>query len=328
MLFCTPCYLNKAVVFISNQKSRRFCYRVLCGFFLAVSIIAPGVSGSVIAVMMGIYGELIGIVANPFRNFRQNILCLIPMGIGAVFAFSAGVLGLSWLFSSYDVQAKALFIGLVAGGLPYIFRQAQLAGGQAQLAGGQATGYAAAKGRGIRMRYLIGMLAAFAIAAGAGLFYRIHGAAQGAFFDLRLLCAAGFVAGIAGMMPGMSVSMVLMLFGVYQYLLKTAKSAFTDPFGAALILSPVAIAFLLGMVAFSNVTKRIFARFTALAYFMVFGFMGGTLVAVFPDKAPVSASGWIICEILAATGIGVALLFQRLGRQFNAEGAMAGISTI
>ena len=45
------------------QAKNRFFYRMLCGFLLGVSIIAPGISGSIMAVMLGIYDELIEIIS-------------------------------------------------------------------------------------------------------------------------------------------------------------------------------------------------------------------------------------------------------------------------
>ena len=59
---------------MSKSGVTGFFYRMLCGAFLGISIIAPGISGSIMAVMMGIYDELIGIISNPFKNLKKNII--------------------------------------------------------------------------------------------------------------------------------------------------------------------------------------------------------------------------------------------------------------
>ena len=69
---------------MSKTKTNNFFYRMLCGAFLGISVIAPGISGSIMAVMMGIYDDLINIISNPFKNFKKNFFFILPMGIGAV----------------------------------------------------------------------------------------------------------------------------------------------------------------------------------------------------------------------------------------------------
>ena len=97
---------------------------MLCGFFLGVSVVAPGVSGSVMAVMMGIYKELIDIISNPFKKFKKNFFYLLPMGIGAVISLVLFVVLLKLLFDNYPIQARMLFMGLIGGGLVTVFKEA------------------------------------------------------------------------------------------------------------------------------------------------------------------------------------------------------------
>ena len=68
---------------MNNKGLKNFFYRMLCGAFLGISVIAPRISGSIMAVMMGIYDELITIISNPFKNFKKNVFYLLPMVLGA-----------------------------------------------------------------------------------------------------------------------------------------------------------------------------------------------------------------------------------------------------
>ena len=63
---------------------KKFLYGILCGFCLGISVFAPGISGSVMAIILGIYDKLLDIVANPFRNFKKNLKFLFPMGISII----------------------------------------------------------------------------------------------------------------------------------------------------------------------------------------------------------------------------------------------------
>ena len=276
-----------------------FFYKILCGFFLGTSVIAPGVSGSVIAVMMGIYKDLINIVSNPFKKFKYNFFYLLPMGIGAVLSALVFFKVFGFLFDDYETQARILFVGLVLGGLPTMLKEARQA-----------------KWRG---HYLIGAVLAFATAATVGMLAKLEIMPIPAAPGLPYLCIAGAVAGACSMMPGMSVSMVLMLFGVYKFLMSTASNYSSDLMGVAKTLIPVGLCFLLGMVLFSKVTKLILNKFSGLAYYMIFGFMCGTLTAVFPKEPPVSTLGWVGCAAMLIAGMGISLLFVFLGRRFNSD---------
>ena len=295
---------------MQNTKTSGFFYRMLCGFFLGLSVIAPGVSGSVIAVMMGIYRDLINVISNPFKGFKRNVFYLLPMAIGAVISIVLGILLLSALFDNYPIQARMLFFALVLGGLPAMLKEANGNGES-----------------GFKLRYLIAMLIAFAIAGGVGLFARLSGGNMpGDTFALPFLCLAGAVSGACSMMPGMSVSMILMLFGVYEYLMDSAstltKSIFVTWFSSEnvaliLMIAAIVISFLIGMVLFSKLTKLVFARHERLAYYMVFGFMCGTLTAIIPSEMPSSAGGWIGLVIAVLAGVLISALFQILGKKFG-----------
>lgn len=282
---------------MQNQKTKNFLYKALCGFFLGVSIIAPGVSGSVIAVMMGIYNDLIRIVSNPLKNFKKNFFYLLPMGIGGLISIAVFVKFFGFLFKDYEIQARMLFMGLVMGGLPTMWKQAY-------------------KSK-FKPHYLIGIIGAFALAASVGLLVRTGSVVVTDTPHLIYLCLAGLVAGACSMMPGMSVSMVLMLFGVYTFLMEKASGYTHDIIGTATVMIPVALCFVFGMIMFSKLTRIIFKRYSVLAYFMVFGFMCGTLTAVFPNTAPSTVAGWVASGMVFVLGLGISVLFVYLGKKFN-----------
>lgn len=280
------------------KSTKNFFFHILCGFFLGISVIAPGVSGSVIAVMMGIYKDLITIISNPFKNFKKNFFTVLSLGIGVIISFALGILFLSFLFDTYEVQAKMLFIGLVAGGLPSMYKTAS-------------------KGGKTSAKFFIASVIAFIIAAGVGLIKRTGGGVVADNPAVFYVCIACFVAGMCSMVPGMSISMIFMLFGVYNHLMNTAADYTKDILGTAFTLLPPVLCFGVGMILFSKVTKFIFDRFTKTAYFLVFGFMCGTLTAVFPDTPPSSMTGWLACVLTFALGIAIAALFMYLGKRFG-----------
>lgn len=68
-----------------------FISRVFKGMIIALGFILPGVSGGVLAAILGIYERMISFLAHMRDNFIENVLFFLPVGIG-------GILGIA-LFS-------------------------------------------------------------------------------------------------------------------------------------------------------------------------------------------------------------------------------------
>ncbi|NLB61258.1 MAG: DUF368 domain-containing protein [Clostridiales bacterium] len=274
---------------------KNFLYRIFCGFFLGISIFAPGVSGSVMAVMMGIYTKLLDIVSNPFKNFKKNIIYLFPMGIGMLLSLVLFVVLFSYLFETYKKATYLLFMGLIAGNLPVIFKDA--------MAGG------------FKKRYIIGILTAFSVAVTLGIL-RLSAPQMQDFEKISLVFVGlcGALGGASGMVPGMSVSMVLMVPGIYDYILHSAKIIDVP------VLLVFGACFAVGMVVFSRFTKYIFKKYHGFAYSMVFGFICGSFVSIYmglPKHDP--NFNWLIGVMALALGLVISLLFVYLSKKFNLD---------
>lgn len=292
---------------MNDNSKKGFFYRMLCGAFLGISVIAPGVSGSIMAVMMGIYDELINIISNPFKNLKRNILYCIPMGIGAGLSVLLLINLLKLLFANYPIPAYLLFISLIAGSIPSVWGEAV--------------------SEKFKKRYLIGTFAALAFALTIGILAKSDfslasdAALASGNMKIAYFALCGGIAGMTSMVPGMSVSMMLMMFGVYEPLLNAASelTKLNDIYGNLLMLAPAGVCFVVGMVVFSNLTKIVFRKFRGLAYFMVLGFMSGSLISIFPGL-PDGLKDWTLGAAAVITGIGVSYLFKRLGQRFNVKG--------
>ena len=148
------------------------------------------------AVMMGIYDNLIDIISNPFKNFTYNFIYLLPMCIGAVLSIGMLIQILSLLFEFYTVPAYMLFMGLIGGSLPAVYSEANKDG--------------------FKPRYIAGIICALAFALTIGMLAKSDFSLKADVSDVIYLPVCGAVAGVTSMIPGMSVSMVLMMLGAYE----------------------------------------------------------------------------------------------------------------
>lgn len=85
------------------------------GMIAAVSMVIPGISGSLMLTIMGLYETTITAVSD--RNFAL----IIPVGIGAVVGVLAGAKIISILLSKFKQGTYAVIIGLIVGSLLTIF---------------------------------------------------------------------------------------------------------------------------------------------------------------------------------------------------------------
>ncbi len=296
---------------MSKTKANNFFYRMLCGAFLGISVIAPGISGSIMAVMMGIYDELINIISNPFKKFKRNFFYLLPMVIGAVASMLLLLQALDFLFENYTVPAYLLFMSLIAGSIPTVLDEA--------------------KQEPIKKRYFIGTVIAFAIALTIGILGKSNFAValdttNTASTAMKIyLPVCGGIAGMMSMVPGMSISMLLMMFGIYEPLLELATGLMKFDrwfsgawFGEAFTVGTVVLAFLIGMVLFSNITKTVFKKYHSLGFLMVLGFMSGSVVSIFPGL-PKDLLNWLLSIVAIAIGLSISYLFKVLGKKFNVK---------
>ncbi|MEE0732591.1 MAG: DUF368 domain-containing protein [Acutalibacteraceae bacterium] len=272
---------------------KNFLYRILCGFCLGISVFAPGISGSVMAIILGIYNKIIDITSNPLKNLKNNIKFLFPMGIGAAISLVLFILVFSYLFETYEKATYFLFIGLIAGNLPMIYKEAS-------------------KNK-FKWNYLVGALLAFAFAFVMGFLSKNVTELQNdaGQYNLLYLGLCGALAGFASLIPGMSISMILIVMGVYSYLIDAAKSI------DIAVIAVVGICFVIAMILSSRLIKFIFNRFSGPAHYMVLGFLVGSIGGI-ACIIPSSGSN-LIGILMLIIGLAISLLFVYLGKKVNIE---------
>jgi len=281
---------------------KKFLYRILCGFFLGLSVFAPGFSGSIIAIIMGIYQDIVRIVSNPFKQFKQDFKFILPLGIGVVVSGVLFVIFFKFLFDRYEKATYLLFVGLIAGNIPVILTEIKKCG--------------------FKKRYLTGGVAAFAAALALSLFalgIAEASGAEGLTAGLPMLAVSGFAAGVTTLIPGMSVSMVLILMGVYGQLIFAAESLLRLDFGNLFPFGLFCVCAVAGLVLTSRGIKTVFEKVPGFANSAVLGFMSGSLIGVFIQSLRLDDPSfhWILGAVMLGAGLGGSMLFVVLGRKMD-----------
>lgn len=249
----------------------KFIKDILKGMVMGIANIIPGVSGGTMAVSMGIYDVLIHSVTHIFKEFKKCVIALLPIGIGMVI----GILGLSrvieWMFDVIPIQTNLLFIGLIIGGLPAVWKRV--------------------KGVSIRPRYILGFIAFFVLVAGLAVLDGTQGTEADLTFGLVnciLLFGVGVVAAATMVIPGVSGSMMLMLMGYYNPIIETINRfidevlAFNIPgiLECCGVLVPFGIGVVVGILGIAKVIEILLVKCPYMVFWCIIGLIIASPVAI------------------------------------------------
>jgi putative membrane protein len=250
-------------------------------------MLIPGVSGGTMAILLGVYDEMISALSHIRARFVKNSLLLLQFLAGA----GVGILLLSepvlTALTLWPKPVMYFFTGAILAGIPPMYRKVRVARIKPRNILVAAVGAAAA----IATEYLPSGL--FAPAPGGG-------------FDLvacALLCAAGFVIAVALILPGISGSYVLLMFGMYDLTL-TAIRDVNLPY-----LLPLAAGGLIGVFSTAGLLDRLMRKRPQFIYMLIIGFMLGSVAQVFPGLP--SGAGIAICSAAFLAGFGAVLWVGR-----------------
>ena len=261
-------------------------YTIASGAWIGGTMTVPGVSGGSMAMILGVYDRLIGSVNGIFHKERrsESILFLLKFLLGAVaglFLFSKLI---TFLLENEACAFPTLFyfLGAVVGGAPMIFRSAGVKCVSAA----------------VFLYPIIGIAAALSISLIPSGLFEIGG--EGFFsvlLGILIQLVGGLVIAVALVLPGISVSQMLLVLGIYEPLTEAVSSL---DFMALLSFIPLVIGTLAGIFLTTGILERAMGRHPMGTYLLIFGFILGSLPELFPGLP----TGWEIplCILTAAAG--------------------------
>lgn len=273
-----------------KQTPAKFLLRVLQGSLVGLGAVLPGISGGVLCVVFGIYKTIMEFLSSPFKRFKTHLPLLIPVGIGGVLGFLGIAKLLAFLLERFEAPSICVFVGLIVGMLPSLFREA---GQQGRTAGSFVS-------------MLVAMAAIFALLIGL----KLLSVTIAPGFGWYLFC--GFCLALSVIAPGMSFSTLLMPLGLYQPFVDGISS-----FEMGVII-PGAIGALATVILFAKAVNALFDRHYSVSFHAIVGIVIAATVMIIPFGSFVSSlSSCIINVVCIAGGIAAALLLDRFNKKFE-----------
>ena len=274
---------------------------ILKGIVIGLANVIPGVSGGTMMVSMGIYDKLIHCITHLFSEFKKSLRFLVPIFIGIGIAAVVVPFGIEFLFANYPFQPNLLFIGLIIGGLPAVWKKV--------------------KGSSVRVGHIIACILFFALVAGLALVGETEGNAADLSFSLISvikLFGVGIVASATMVIPGVSGSMMLLLMGYYHPILETItnfiKAALAFDMNGILagmgVLIPFGIGVVVGIFAIAKLIEIIFVKFPLYAYWAIIGLIISSPVAILVVGGIGTVTVFSVITGVAALGIGFVIALK------------------
>ncbi len=249
---------------------------IWCGFLIGVCMLVPGVSGGSIAVMLGIYDDLLNAVSNLFADFKKNILFLLYVALGGSVGFVTMAKVVAYLIRIAQYKTTYFFLGIIAGGLLLLFR----------------TTFSKENKINVVM-----MLLGFLLVVSMGLLPQNmicmeDGSVWVRFF---LLVFAGLLLSAALILPGVSFSLMLVILGIYDRFIVAIEIMEWR------FLLPLIFCIVFGTIVLSKALSYYLAAAPNSCHSMIVGFVLGSLLELFPGLPSGQNMAW--CGMLLLIGM-------------------------
>ena len=218
--------------------------RFFKGIIVGIGGVAPGLSGSVLLIIFGMYQKTLDALGNLLGNFKKNVRFLLPlvagMGLG-VLLFSKVI---NFLLNGYEMPTRFCFLGLILGTLPMIWQEV--------------------KKEGFPKRYYALILLSAALGTW---FFTVNPNAFPQVTNPTVLQSVllGVAVAATAIIPGVDPAVFLSTLGFYEmYVAALANLNMT-------VLLPMVVGLALGAVAISFGMSWLFKRFYTATYSVIFG---------------------------------------------------------
>ena len=261
-----------------RRDNLQYIMLAIKGIAIGAANVVPGVSGATLAVIFRVYDRLIESINNLFKDIKNSLKFLIPLGLGMGIGILALGSVLDFFLQRFSLQSGAFIAGLMAGSIPFIYKTA--------LSKDMKKSYS----------YIVTVVAAIII-----VLLSIFAPTPDIYVDVQFsvgLVALLFVGGIlsagALMFPGISGAMVLILLGIFPVAIHTIsliREYLMTPFDFALltpiliVVVPIGLGLVVGVLLTSRLIAFLLEKHHGATYFAIIGLIFGTIFVVFNDDA-------------------------------------------
>lgn len=238
-----------------------FLSSFLKGFAIGIANVIPGFSGGTMALLLRIYDKFIELFTKMFTHPWETLKKNFGMILGILTGLVVGAIAFVKIMFYFPIAISFFCIGLVISCVISIFEKSQEVGTFKF------------------MHYFLFII--FAIIVAALPFLKWGSNITFNWFTVIVTLIMGAICAAAMLLPGISGSLLLMSFGMYPFFMTNLSFLLINIFNvkeagyveALIIVLAFAIGTLIGLVASSNIIKRVFRRHPLTFYSSILGLL-------------------------------------------------------
>lgn len=248
----------------------------LTGFLMAIADSVPGVSGGTIAYIMKQYELLFKHINNILSlNFKKESLqYVLKLGIGWIIGFVLAILAISQFFESHIYQVSSLFLGFIIVSLAIIIKEEKTH---------------------LNGKDLIYTFLGFAFVLVLVFFQNSNVIALDAnnlnIVSYIYIFLVGFFAIGAMLLPGISGSAVLMIFGIYFITIESIHNFLLFNFESILILIALGMGILIGAISSIKAISYLLEAKYSMMIHLIIGLLIGSIISIIMGPTTIAEIG-------------------------------------
>lgn len=269
---------------------------IVKGFVIGIGKVIPGVSGSMLAISLGLYEKCLEAITHFFQNITQNFYLLFHVGIGVLLAIVLGSKIIAFFMAHYYLSTTLLFLGMIIGGMPSQWKTI--------------CSYQRTKSH----FFLFSIAFLFVISLS---FIKVdYHYLISPHIKNWIYLAIGFLDATTMVIPGISGTAVFMLLGLYQISIGMFASltSISNIIQNSAMLLPFGMGLVLGIFVVSWIMTYLLKHYEGKTYFAIFGFQLAAIVMIFVETLQFQYTLLEICSAIICLFIGfhIAIRFERM----------------
>lgn len=292
---------------------KKIFLEILKGSIVGMGMIAPGLSGGVFAVSLGVYDRIIAGIDQLLFHPIKVIKDLFWIGLGGLVGFGITFLVILSLIQWLPLPFSLFFIGFIFGAIPSIYSKQK------------------------NDVPLYARLVSFALFFVLIILFPFLPQAQASvssldFWTILILIFVGFILAGTLVIPGISGSLVMMALGYYDFLFESASALkdallsfnISNAITTALPLILIGVGLVIGLILFSKLVTFLIKRHQSLLYSGILGLLVASPFSIMSEALSrydsIAENLWVTIPlgiIFLVVGVALALWMDRLERSEN-----------
>ncbi|CCK19824.1 membrane protein [Lactococcus raffinolactis 4877] len=274
--------------------------RLIKGVVIALGFILPGVSGGVLAAILGIYERMLSFLAHIRRNFKADFFYFLPVGIGGILGIGLLSRPLEFLLAHYQVIVLWGFAGAIVGSLPALWQEAESQSQRDKF----------------DWSWLIGTFVASLVILYSMPY--IFGTLPANFVTFIL---AGALIALGVLIPGLSPSNLLLILGLYSPMLVGFKN-----FDLLNVFLPIAIGGILAVLLFAKSMEHLLEHHHSRVFHFILGIVSASTVLILvPNSKSAESISYagsnlltlVLAAIFTSLGLWLGLWMSKLEERYK-----------